>query len=215
MFRYLNMQRLGLWLALLLIITACSAPPVPSVTGTSVFFSDDFAVDRGDWTFFDTTEGAAYLQQNELFVEDRGQGIGIYTQLLERRWEDIRVNVRVRQIEGTQDNWMGLTCRQQDEENYYLFAVSADGYYLLLKVENGVATPLLGPLTAEAITPGRAANNLEVRCEDDTLALSVNDRQLAAVSDDTFAEGYLSLFADGVAGQRTTVAFDTLIIAQP
>jgi hypothetical protein len=196
-------------------VMACSAPTPTATVETDVLYRDDFAVDTGAWTLFDTTEGAAYLQQNELFIEDRGQGIGIYSQLLDQTWQDVHVTVRVRQIEGSQDNWMGITCRQQDEENYYLFAVSADGYYLLLKVENGVATPLLGPLPAEAINPGRATNSLAVRCEERTLALSVNDRALATVSDDTFTTGFFALFADGVAGQRTTVAFDSLVISKP
>ncbi len=197
------------------LMTACDAPTPPSPVETDVLYRDDFTVDTGDWTLFDTVEGAAYLQQNELFIEDRGQGIGIYSQLLDREWQDVRVTVRLRQVEGSQDNWMGVTCRQQNEENYYLFAVSADGYYLLLKVENGVATPLVGPLPAEAINPGRATNTLEIRCEAKALAFSVNERALATVSDDTFAAGFLALFADGVEGQRATVAFDSLVISQP
>ena len=197
--------------------STCTSP-TPMTTALlppGAVFSDDFVTNDGRWGLFDTQDGAAYLQQSELYLEDRGQGVGVYTQLAQHRWDDLGVTLRLRQVEGTQDNWMGVICRLQDEENYYLLAISADGYYLILKTEAGVPTALTGPAQSDAIQPGRATNALEARCVGETLTLGVNGEELASVQDESFAEGSLALFADGVGGQRTTVAFDALVISEP
>ncbi len=210
----------AVWVMLIAFVgigAACTAPP-PMTTAllpSGVVFSDDFVTNTGAWGLFDTQEGAAYLQQGELYLEDRGQGVGVYTQLQKHRWEDLVVTIRLRQVEGTQNNWMGVICRQQDEENYYLLAISADGYYLVLKTEAGIASPLVGPAQSDLINAGRATNALEVLCVDDTLTLRINGEELASAQDSSFGEGGVALFADGVAGQRTTVAFDALVISTP
>ena len=201
-------------------LLACApASPTPTLSpfeGRNVLLRDDFTVPDVAWTLFDTAEGAAYIRQGELTLEDRGQGIGIYTQRLNQSWDDVVINVQLRQVAGTQNNWMGVLARQQDEQNYYLFALSADGYYLILRVKEGVATALAGPTSDEYINPGQDANHLQVRCEGDTLALSVNGLLLASRTDDTFTAGQVALFADAIAAyETTTVAFDSLVISEP
>jgi hypothetical protein len=196
--------------------STCAFPaPTSTPLPPGTVFNDDFSTNNGMWGLFDTSEGAVYLQQSELYLEDRGQGVGVYTQLSKHRWDDLTMTTRVRQVDGTQDNWMGAICRQQDEENYYLMAISADGYYLILKTEAGIPTTLLGPEKSDVINPGRATNTLQARCVGETLALYVNEEALASVQDDSFEAGSVALFADGVAGQYTTVAFDALVISEP
>ena len=201
-------------------LLACTpTSPTPTLSpfqGRSVLLRDDFSTSNAAWTLFDTTEGAAYIRDGELTLEDRGQGIGIYAQQLNQSWDDVVINVQVRQVAGTQNNWMGVLARQQDEQNYYLFAFSADGYYLILRVKDGVSTALAGPTSDEYINPGQDTNYLQVRCEGNTLALSVNGLLRASRTDDTFAAGQVALFADAVApGETTTVAFDSLVLSEP
>lgn len=210
----------GLSLMLLIVFamswtTCVSSTPTTTATPSDALLSDDFSTNVGTWTLFDTPEGAAYVQQDELFLEDRGQGIGIYTQLAQRQWDDLVISTRLRQVEGTQDNWMGVICRQQDQDNYYLLAISADGYYLILKTATGVPTALVEPARSDVINPGRATNTLEAQCEGDMLTLRINGEELASVQDDSFETGTVALFADGIAGQRTTVAFDVFAISKP
>ncbi len=207
-------------LILFLGLVACTAaPPAPGlspINPTGGILSDEFSPANPAWALFDTAEGAAYVQQGELYLEDRGQGVGIYTRLIDYTWEDTVVSVQVRQVEGTQNNWMGVTCRQQDEENYYLFAISADGYYLIMKVEDGLRSKLAGPVISPVITPGREANQLEARCEGTRLSLSVNGQLLATRTDISFAAGSVALFADAAeVGSTTTVAFDAFSVSDP
>lgn len=217
--------RLALIWALLLPACAPSPAPVTEVDATTTTFNDDFSVANEVWTTFDAPESAAYVQQGELYLEDRGRGIGVYTQLLEQKLanagiqnasiQNASIQVTVRHVEGSQDNWMGAICRQQDEENYYLFAISADGYYLILKVEAGFPTPLVGPAAADAIHTGRDRNTLEMRCEGDTLTFKINDTFTVTQTDASFPAGGVALFTDAVRGGMTTTAFDDFALLQP
>ncbi|MBN1920916.1 MAG: hypothetical protein JW892_06705 [Anaerolineae bacterium] len=203
-----------LWL---LLLPACAPNPNPTAeaeTATATF-NDDFSAASGVWTTFNAPESAAYVQQGELYLEDRGRGIGVYTQFLEQTLADVIIQVTMRHVEGSQDNWMGVICRQQDEKNYTLFAISADGYYLILNVEDGFSTPLVGPATADAIRTGRDRNTLEVRCEGDTLTLKINDTFTVTQTDASFPEGGVALFTDAVRGGMTTTAFDDFALLQP
>lgn len=211
------------WITLLILLTllpACAPIAAPTdiantPTAETALFSDTFSAANTAWAHFDTPESAAYMQQGELYLEDRGRGIGVYTRLVGQRFDDVVIQVLVRHVEGTQDNWMGAICRQQDEENYYLFAISADGYYLILKVENGFPTPLAGPTPADIIHPGRAKNQLEARCEGAALTLRINDTLVSAQTDGSFREGEVALFTDAARGGTTTTAFDSFKLLRP
>ncbi|MGC9400333.1 MAG: hypothetical protein ACP5HM_14520 [Anaerolineae bacterium] len=215
-----RVQRWRLSIAVLLMLTlgwaSCTTPePTTTPLPPDVLLSDDFSTNNGTWTLFNTPEGAAYIQQGELFLEDRGQSVGVYSQLVKGRWDNVVIGTRLRHVEGAQNNWMGVICRLQDEENYYLFAISADGYYLVLKTEDGLPTALVGPKPGDAVAPGLETNTLEAHCEGERLSLFVNGEQLTSVEDTGFERGAIALFADGIAGRQTTVAFDTLVIAKP
>lgn len=213
---------LPLLLLILNIGTACTSPAiVPATTEPAppetpfTRFSDTFDTPSAAWIYFDTPASAAYVQQGELYLEDRGRGIGVYTRLMNHTYADVIIQVLLRHVEGTQDNWMGVICRQQDEENYYLLAISADGYYLILKVENGFPLPLAGPTRTESINQGRARNQLEARCEGETLTLRINDTFTHSQTDASFREGGVALFTDAVRGGMTTTAFDSFKLLEP
>lgn len=214
-----RLHRLGLLaLVALAFLSACQpapATPTPIAPQGSILLADTFAPPNPAWARFDTDTSAVYAMRGELFIEDRGRGIAAYTRLLDQTYVDARISVIVRMVQGTMNNWMGALCRQQDEDNYYLLAISADGYYLIMQVENGVASPLVGPTFSEAIRQGKTENALEVACLGDTLSLAVNGELLATYTDAALRQvaGYIGLFADAVdPGQMTTVAFGNFVL---
>lgn len=214
-----------LTLLLLLLISACSTPttsPSPTTvptaaTPTAAPLTDDFEPPNPAWARFETTESAVYAQAGELYLEDRGKGIAVYAPLAGKTYTDVVATVQVRHVQGTVNNWMGVICRQQDEENYYLLAISADGFYLIMLVDDGAPTPLVGPETSDIIRTGKARNNLEVRCVGDALSLWVNGERLVTHTDDTLrGAGAVALFADAVErGETAVTAFDNFALTQP
>lgn len=209
-----------LGLMLVLVIPACGRPTpssLPMTLPTSYLVADDFSPPSTAWARFDTEEGAAYALAGELYLEDRGKGTAVYSPLVGHRYTDVEVTVEVRHVQGTVDNWMGVLCRQLDEDNYYLLAISADGYAVILRTQGGTMTPLFGPTFHEAIRTGKAENALRVRCQGTRLMLWANDELVAQATDDGISEpGQVALFADAVPrGELTVVAFDSFILASP
>jgi hypothetical protein len=211
-------------LLLLLLIAACSSPdaaasPTAMPTGapTTAPLIDNFDPPNPAWARFETAESTVYAQAGELFLEDRGKGVAVYAPLAGKVYTDTIVTVQVRHVQGTVNNWMGVICRQQDKDNYYLLAISADGFYLILLVEDGVPTPLAGPETSDVIRTGKARNDLGVRCVGDALSLWVNNERLFTYLDTTLREaGGVALFADAVErGETSVTAFDNFRLTQP
>ncbi len=221
--QYNTRYLLSLLLSLLL-IAACSSPttsPSPATTLTptpaTTPLTDDFDPPSPAWARFETTESAVYAQAGELYLEDRGKGVAVYAPLAGKTYTDTLITVQVRHVQGTVNNWMGVICRQQDEDNYYLLAISADGFYLILLVEDGTATPLVGPETSDIIRTGKTRNDLGVRCVGNALSLSVNNERLFTYIDNTLREaGGVALFADAVErGETSVTAFDNFTLTQP
>jgi hypothetical protein len=207
-------------LCIIALLAACRqpAPTAPPLTlPDSYLFADDFAPPSPGWARFDTEGSAVYALAGELYLEDRGQGTAVYTPLIGHHYADVIIDVSLRHVQGTVNNWMGVICRQQDEQNYYLLAISADGYYLILKVENGEQVPLAGPRYTEAIHIGKAENQLRARCQGPGLTLWINGQRVAAEVDSTFQEpGKVGIFADAVPrGEIGVTAFANFVLTAP
>ncbi len=214
----------AVWLVILgilgLVSSSCggptpASPPMP--LPDSYILADDFSHPSPRWARFDTEESAVYALAGELYLEDRGQGTAVYSPLVGKTYADVAIDVDIRHVQGTVNNWMGVLCRQQDDDNYYLLAISADGYYLILRVIDGEATPLVGPEYNEAIRQGKAGNALRAVCQGTRLSLYANDTRLASVTDTRLGEpGQVALVADAVQrGEIVVVAFDNFVLATP
>ncbi len=208
-----------LGIAITFALTACgggtpNVSPI-SLPETGIVLHDTFSPPDEAWAQFDTTASACYARAGELYLEDRGGGTAAYTPLIGKSFQDVTLAVQARQVQGSMDNWVGVLCRQQDEDNYYLFAIGADGSYLMMVVQDGQQTPLVGPRTGDIIRKGKATNQLEIRCRGNSFSMWVNGSLLMTRHDETLsAPGQVALFADAIGG-TTTVAFDNLTLASP
>lgn len=203
---------------LVLLVTGCARPaPSESPPPPDALVADDFSPPNVGWARFDTEQSAVYVLAGELYLEDRGKDLAVYTPLIGHEHTDVQIDVDVRHVQGAVNNWMGVLCRQQDEDNYYLLAISADGYYLILRVINGEAMALVGPEYSEVIRTGKAANGLRASCEGSQLSLWVNGDELARFQDDSLMDaGGVALFADAVQrGEIVVVAFDNFVLTSP
>lgn len=213
-------QYLRYILFLLAFVAGCgqatpAGEPLPELENT--ILADDFSRLDANWVRFDTETSAAYALAGEFYLEDRGQRTAVYAPLLKHKYVDVTVDVQVRHVQGSVDNWMGVLCRQVDEDNYYLFAVSADGYYVILEVVDGVSVPLAGPEYSDLLTKGKAENTLRIQCQGTTLSMYANDALLVELTAESLnMAGAVAMFADAVqVGEITVVAFDNFVLSSP
>jgi hypothetical protein len=108
---------------------------------------------------------------------------------------DFCFSVRAKPAEGPDYSAYGVIFRYQDDNNFYLYTITGDGYFSLHKRVNGQFTPLISHQQAAAITKGKNTNLLYVIAKGQQIWLFVNGQQLANVSDGTFAQGRIGLLA--------------------
>ena len=107
------------------------------------------------------------------------------------------------------DHW-GLVFRYKDNANFYMFGVTCDSKYLLMKRTVDGFDTILQPTDAPAINKFGQANVLGVRAVGDQISLYVNDQFLITVTDGTFAEGLLGMYARTLLTPNMSVVFDDI-----
>lgn len=134
-----------------------------------------------------------------------------------RNFEDVVIQVTTRQTDGPDDNAYGLICRYQSPENFYLFLISSDGYYAIGKYQSGnnQITYLSGEgeyQPSDVINQGEATNDIEARCEGDTLSLAVNGIELETVRDGTFVTGDVGMAVSTFEAGVVDIQFDDFMV---
>jgi len=135
-----------------------------------------------------------------------------------RDLSDIHLTVEASQIAGPDDNEYGVLTRMQDGRHFYMFAVSGDGYYRVVKRDGDEETLLTDDWTlTDAINRGAATNRLEVTCQGGRLAMIINGAVVAEVVDDTYGHGDIALYAGTFRdpGRGVEIHFDNLEVTRP
>ncbi|MFK7800766.1 MAG: hypothetical protein AB8G95_03955 [Anaerolineae bacterium] len=133
---------------------------------------------------------------------------------------DVIVTATTRKLSGPDDNAFGLLCRYQDPSNFYLFLISADGYYAIGKVQTGSDSIIY--LTgegeyqfSEVVQQGVQENTLRITCEGSELSLTVNGILLDTVTDDTFRSGDIGVGITAFDQGTAVVEFDEVRVIEP
>jgi len=183
--------------------------------GASQPFEDDFSDPASGWgAASHETYVRGYQQGRYLFQIDVPQWFVWATS--GRTFEDVEIEA-VARAAGQSDNHYGLVCRYSDEQFYY-FAISADGYYAIFRSnEEGELLPLTGSamLRSALIHTDGSDNRLLAVCRGTTLTLYVNGELVAQVEDETLAKGDVGLAAGTVGAGGTSVWFDDLEVFKP
>lgn len=109
------------------------------------------------------------------------------------------------------DNW-GLIFRMKDNANFYMFGVSCDGKYRLLKRVDGAWETLIDFTDSDAIADLGQRNVLGVRAVGNQISLYANDQFLITVADGTFAEGVIGMYVGSRLTPDLTVTFDDIAV---
>ena len=208
---------------LLLVTVACGAgesEPDACDNLPDILFIDDFNGEFNcGWATYNRGGGIATIENSsmQLTVSQPGQ---IWWTNPSRNFDDVVIRAEARQVSGPNDNAYGIICRYQNEENFYVFLISGDGYYAIGKyqtgrenvvylTENGQFQP------SDAINTGIASNEMEASCIGNELSLAVNGVPLVGVSDPTFVTGDIGLAASTLQAATGVIEFDNVQVAAP
>lgn len=134
--------------------------------------------------------------------------------------DDVSVEADVYLASGSQDGHFGILCRHADPDNFYYFAISADGYYAIFRRVDGGDMEILtgdgsGMLPSPVIKTGEQTNRILAVCQGDELSLYVNDELLETVSDDAHSRGDVGIGAGSGPAGDSRVHFDNLVVTRP
>lgn len=178
-------------------------------------------------SFYDPESGWGAEQTG---ATERGYEDGAYVFTLRRQnwlvwanpgqtFEDVRIEADVRAGLGAETALAGVMCRYSDPDNFYFFAITADGYYGISRRVDGEDLEILtghGTLvSSDHILLGDAVNRVEVVCQGERLSLSVNGTLLASVIDSQHARGDVGIGAGSGATGQACVAFDEIVVTHP
>jgi hypothetical protein len=127
-----------------------------------------------------------------------------------RDFTDFVLEVDATQDEGPSNNSYGILFRSEDDEHFYRFGISGDGFYFLDKSVGNEWVPITDWTESPYINRGQASNHLKVTCAGPQITLHVNDQHLATVTDDSYDHGDIGLFAASFAEPNVHVTFDNL-----
>lgn len=207
-------KSLFLWLVVLFFLTACQ--PEPEVLPGDVLFEDDFSTREYQWTRLNNEKGAMGYDAGgfRFFIE--GEGVN-YWATPGLKFNDVRVEVDLALYAGPVENRMGVICRYLNDQNFYFFVISADGYYAVGKVFQGEQSLLAQESMrySSTINQGIAINHLRADCQGSTLRFYVNDAPVAILEDFDLTEGDIGLLAGTFEQGGLDLLFDNFLALQP
>ncbi len=214
------------WLLLLLITTvlvACSVvsgPAVDPCNENGALLRDDFSGEQNcGWREYNQGGAVVEIAEGTLRISTSQTGQVWWTNA-GRDFNDAIITVQARQTSGPNNNAYGVLCRYQDENNFYIFLISGDGYYAIGKYQTGeqqitYLTPNQEYVFSDLINQGVATNLLRVGCVGNELSLSVNGLPLITVTDDSFSGGDVGLGVSTLEPGTAVVQFDDLLVLAP
>ena len=211
--------------ALASLLVACDVLPIgdtgpDSCDSPDTILEDDFSGDQNcGWLEYNRGGAVAAVEDGSLIISTSNPG-EIWWTNPERSFDDTIIEVTTEQLGGPDDNAYGIICRYQDEQNFYLFLISGDGYYAIGKYKNG--QDRITYLTedgqfakSEQINQGVAVNQLQASCVGNELSFSVNGYPLLTVIDTDFVSGDIGLAVSALQQGTVEIEFDDLRVTAP
>ena len=172
-----------------------SIPPLPDY---SVIYEHDFS-NGNNWYTNEEENYGFRATENAYQIYVNIQNAAIWSIYGGER-SNLRITTIAEQVSVHSDGYYGVTCRHQDEENYYGLVISNNGAYGIIKMYQGELTFIQEGLTEEGIINKQGDNEITADCINDTLVLYANGIKLTETVDNSFNSGSMGL----IAGTRKT-----------
>lgn len=220
----------------LILLAACGTVPTPRpgellYLTTFDAYNDDWQQLEGRLSYQVVGEGSDPAM--EIIIDDVNSGT--FTLMEYQEFGDFDLTVEAAQVNGPDNNGYGVIFRHRDNQNYYLFLISGDGYYQVVRRLEGADEELSDWAQSEVIHQGQAANTVRVVAQGDTFTFFINDVQVPLcptlwhpltgecmdaeatrqLVDGSFPQGRIGLAARSFDQPGVVVRFDNLIVCGP
>ena len=195
---------------LVLAAMACAIPGVNSLP------KDDFSSSDSGWgTGTDTASSVEYA--NDAFQMIVYQPFYVtWSTFGVETYENTHIEVSVNNASPDPEALFGIVCNEQGStQAFYYVGVSPNGYYAFIKSSVALEDVYLKEGNSDVISASSSSMRLGLDCGNGTLTLYVNGQQIDSVSDASYPNGVVGLFAasdDQDSG--TNVTFDDFVMTK-
>jgi hypothetical protein len=198
-----------------------SVAGAPQPDFADVWFEDDYSDPTSG--LYDDEEAADwglgyYDPAVEQYVFEMNPGYGaIYDYYYDLALPDSFMLEATAESYGTADTGFGLIFQVQEDESFYAFRVSGDGYFLVEKADAESLEPLIDWTPADGLLLDEGAvNTLAVVGEAGVYRLFINGEQVGEFADASYAEGSAGYIVENYdAAEPAAFVFDNLVIGEP
>jgi hypothetical protein len=185
--------------------------------GANVLFLDSFVPGQtGAWLLERDELGQTAVLNEQLVIEINTPNTVQYSALANELFDDFVLTVDVRQLQGSLDSSYGVLFRMVSPEQFYRFAMTSEGTYVVERRDNG-RWDRFGEEWAAAppINQGlNVSNQIKITAVGPTLTFFVNGVQLQQVTDSSFSLGGIALDAGTFGHTGLQVAFDNVQVSR-
>jgi hypothetical protein len=181
-------------LVLVLATLACATPDINALLNPLP--SDDFSSDASGWgTGTDTYSSVEYLNGGLTFLVFEPFYVTWSTPNPEV-YENTHLEVSVTNQSSDPEAMFGFVCNEAGTtNNFYYVGVSADGYYGFIKSSIAADDVYLKEGNSAVISGSGNSLRLGLDCSNGSMALYVNGQLIDSVSDSSYPNGSVGLFA--------------------
>lgn len=213
----------GLGLVSLLVVIAFSVMVLPVVLAEQpgnntakgkLLYEENFSSSKGSVWGGDLSANFSYYFENGKYHLSVNKMNLLRTVSFGQNYNNSILEVEATEEAGTTDNIYGVIVRKVDWNNYYLFAISGDGYYCVSKLLNNTWTPTSWMWKKSgAIHTGNATNLIRIVSNGDKFSFYVNNIGVDDYTDSSFSSGMIGLAAGTLyTPGAATIGFDNLRI---
>ena len=195
-----------------------NANPTSGATSGNILYQDNFSDSNSGWTHrqnanstMDYVKGGYHIN----ITKSDLMAISIANHYFQ---SDVSIEVDATKTAGPDDNFIGVICRFQDENNFYFFAISSDGYAGIAMYKDSTMSILSGSSfeSSTAVNQGAATNHIRADCISDTLTLYVNAVPVYSITDKTFdSGGDAGLLARANSTSGVDILFSHFLVSRP
>jgi hypothetical protein len=192
-------------------------PVATAAPSGTVLFADDFTNNQNNWGISAGETGTISFIYDGLDIKVNQANSMIWS-VAGEKFKDTTIDIDGVLLSGSSNDAYGAICRFQDNDHFYGFLVTHDGYYGIFKMQDGklvLADPVGGLKYSDAIRQGGVVNHIQTVCQGNTLQLSVNGELLSIIQDDSYAQGQVGVIAAAYADPGEELFFDNLKVTQP